>query len=153
MYIYLTDEPQVNSFTLSGESTRHLGEYETLQELDGHAYEVIDASGEIETNGFFVLNNIPVTDEGRPVFEQRFMNRARAIEDEPGFVAIRVMRPMNSDTYVILTQWEKEAHFKDWQTSQAYSKAHAKRGTDEGIDKRPSIFSGPSFVTTYTISK
>lgn len=151
MHIYLTNEPQANSLTLQGETTRHLGEYETHQELDGEGYEVIDASGELQSKGFFVFNNIPVTDAGRPVFEQRFLNRARAIEDEPGFIAIRVMRPMESNTYVILTEWEKESHFKDWQASQAYSKAHAKRGTDEGIDKRPAIFDGPSFVTTYEV--
>lgn len=151
MYIYLTDQPQANSLTLTGATTRHLGEYETLQELNGSGYDVIDASGDLASEGFFVLNNIPVTDEGRPVFEQRFLNRARAIEDEKGFLAIRVMRPMDSDTYVILTEWKDEADFKNWQSSQAYNKAHAKRGTDEGIDKRPSIFAGPSFVTTYTV--
>ncbi|WP_392455722.1 antibiotic biosynthesis monooxygenase family protein [Chryseomicrobium aureum] len=150
MYIYLTDTPQVSGFHLKGETERYINEYETLQELEGHGYKVIDSSGELSDKGFFVLNNIPVTEAGRPVFEQRFMNRARAIEDEPGFIAIRVMRPMDSNTYIILTEWEDEKNFKDWQSSQAYSKAHAKRGTDEGIDKRPAIFDGPSFVTTYS---
>ncbi|MDQ7860197.1 antibiotic biosynthesis monooxygenase [Peribacillus frigoritolerans] len=40
-------------------------------------------------------------------------NRAGFIENEPGFVALRVLRPINSETYVILTIWEKQADFPE----------------------------------------
>ena len=112
-------------------------------------YEVIDSSGELTDQGYYVFNNIPVTDEGRPIFEHRFSNRARAIENEPGFIAIRVMRPVGSDTYIVLTEWTGAGSFQAWQNSQAYEKAHEKRGTAEGIDKAPNIFSSASYVTTY----
>lgn len=116
---------------------------------DVDTYEILDASGDINAGFFAVFNNIPVTEEGKERFEERFRNRARKIEDEPGFKAIRVLRPLNSDTYVILTLWEDENSFKDWQQSNAYGSAHAKRGTAEGIDKVPNIFPRPSYVTTY----
>jgi heme oxygenase (mycobilin-producing) len=116
------------------------------------SYEVLDSTGSLESRGFIVMNNIPVTEEGRPLFEYRFKNRAGAVENEPGFISIRVLRPLSSDTYVILTQWESEKDFKNWQDSKAYEKAHEKRGTDQGIDvQRPNIFARPSFVTTYYI--
>ncbi|REB10145.1 antibiotic biosynthesis monooxygenase [Sporosarcina sp. BI001-red] len=116
---------------------------------EADSYTVLDASGEITNGNYAVFNNIPVTTEGRELFEQRFMGRARQIEDTEGFSAIRVLRPLESDTYVILTKWQDEASFKAWQNSQAYANAHKKRGTEEGIDKKPNIFSRPSFVTTY----
>lgn len=112
-------------------------------------FEVIDSSGELTDQGYYVFNNIPVTDEGRPIFEHRFTNRARAIEEEPGFIAFRLMRPIDSDTYIVLTQWTGPGSFETWQKSEAYNKAHEKRGSDEGIDKRPNIFSSSSYVTTY----
>ncbi|UII56897.1 antibiotic biosynthesis monooxygenase [Cytobacillus spongiae] len=116
-------------------------------------YEVIDSSGTLDGAGFAVLNNIPVTEEGRPIFEYRFKNRAGLIESEPGFVAIRVLRPLSNDTYVILTLWQEEKDFKAWQDSQAYNKAHEKRGTEQGVDKQqPQIFARPSFVTSYEIT-
>lgn len=118
-----------------------------LPEVD--TYQILDASGDINAGYFAVFNNIPVTEEGKERFEERFQNRARKIEDEPGFKAIRVLRPLNSDTYVILTLWEDEQSFKNWQQSNAYGSAHAKRGTDEGIDKVPNIFPRPSYVTTF----
>ncbi len=116
---------------------------------DVEDYQILDASGDINSGYFAVFNNIPVSDEGRELFESRFMNRARKIENEPGFAAIRVLRPLHSDTYVILTLWQDEESFRNWQNSEAYSSAHAKRGTSEGIDKRPNIFPRPSYVTTY----
>lgn len=114
------------------------------------AYEVLDQKGKLEDGAFAVFNNIPVTEEGRELFELRFQNRAGLVEKEPGFAAIRILRPLDSDTYVILTMWEDESAFTNWQSSQAYSHAHKKRGTSEGIDKRPNIFPRPSFVTTYS---
>lgn len=114
------------------------------------AYEVLDQKGRLEEGAYAVFNNIPVTEEGRELFESRFQNRAGLVEKEPGFAAIRILRPLDSDTYVILTMWEDESAFTTWQSSQAYSHAHKKRGTSEGIDKRPNIFPRPSFVTTYS---
>lgn len=113
------------------------------------AYEVLDAVGDINDGYYAVFNNIPVTEEGRELFESRFKNRAGKVENEPGFAAIRVLRPTNSDTYVILTLWKDEKSFTDWQQSESYGHAHAKRGTAEGIDKKPGIFPRPSYVKTY----
>ncbi|WP_422123850.1 antibiotic biosynthesis monooxygenase family protein [Planococcus sp. X10-3] len=113
------------------------------------AYEILNAVGDINQGYFAVFNNIPVTEEGKELFESRFSNRAGLVEKEPGFVAIRVLRPLNSDTYVILTLWEDETAFKNWQQSEAYGSAHAKRGSKDGIDKKPNIFPRPSFVQTY----
>lgn len=91
-----------------------------------HAYEVIDQVGEIKHPGFAVLNNIAVTQEGRPLFENKFKNRAGKVENEPGFEAIRVLRPLDSDTYVILTLWETERAFQDWQQSDSYKRSPQK---------------------------
>lgn len=117
-----------------------------------HPYEVLDAVGPLG-GSFVVCNNIPVTDEGRPLFEHRFQQRARLIEKEPGFVAIRVLRPLKSDTYVIMTMWENESAFRRWQQSKAYEKAHQKRGTEKAIDQQRSIFPRSSYVTTYAVVK
>ena len=116
---------------------------------DAAAYQVLNAVGDINNGYFAVFNNIPVSPEGTEIFESRFSNRAGLVEKEPGFAAIRVLRPLDSDTYAILTLWDSEDDFKNWQESTAYGSAHAKRGTTEGIDKRPNIFPRPSFVTTY----
>lgn len=113
-------------------------------------YELIDSSGDFENAGFAVLNHIPVTEEGRPVFEYRFKNRQRKIENQPGFAAIRVLRPLTSNTYIILTLWENEQGFERWQKSKDFKKAHEQKETNVGVEKQK-IFSGSSYVTKYVI--
>lgn len=115
-------------------------------------YDVLDAVGELKGQaGFIVCNNISVTDEGRPVFENRFKNRAGLIENEPGFQAIRVLRPLSNDTYVIMTMWETEQNFKDWTESRSFEHAHKKRPAQTNAEPQKSIFSRPSFVTTFQV--
>ncbi|MFB1050114.1 antibiotic biosynthesis monooxygenase [Paraliobacillus sp. JSM ZJ581] len=119
-------------------------------------YKVIDGELPIayDEEMYVVCNHIPVAEEGRDQFEARFLNRARKIEEEAGFIAIRVCRPLNSDTYVIITFWQSEQDFTNWQESKAYKQAHEKRRTEDGIDqKRPDIFPRPSYLNTYHVQK
>lgn len=110
-------------------------------------YEVIDSAGTFENAGYAVMNNIPVTDEGRPLFEYRFSNRPRQVEKEPGFAAIRVLRPLSSNTYVILTLWEAKSAFDKWQLSSASKEMHQEKGQPSNI------FSGSPYITTYSIAE
>lgn len=112
-------------------------------------YEVLDSVGELQQKGYFVLNNIPVSDEGRPIFENRFLNRAGAIEKEPGFISFRLLRPLDSETYIVMTQWAGPASFEAWKNSQAFKHAHTDKGEATGV-KKQNIFNAASYVTTYS---
>ena len=113
-------------------------------------YEVIDSVKSIEQSGYFVLNNIPVADEGRPVFEKRFLSRSRAIEQEPGFIAYRLLRPVGSDTYIVLTQWTGPSSFEAWKNSQSFKEAHSKPDRATPGVQQQNIFNAASYVTTYS---
>ncbi|HDX9690825.1 MULTISPECIES: heme-degrading monooxygenase HmoB [Bacillus] len=150
-------------FTAKNDEKNMFYKENTEESVEGSLkYDVLDAVGEFKGQpGYIVCNNISVTDEGRPVFENRFKNRAGLIENEPGFQAIRVLRPLSNDTYVILTMWETEQNFKDWTESRSFENAHKKRPTQaEGqpqaqahphAEQQKSIFSRPSFVTTFDV--
>jgi heme oxygenase (mycobilin-producing) len=115
-------------------------------------YEVIDSVGAFEKATYAVMNNIPVTDEGKPLFEYQFKNRQRMIENQPGFVAIRVLRPQSSNTYVILTLWENKQAFENWKSSESFKKTHKENDGKNGA-KSAAIFAGPSYLTTYSIAE
>ncbi len=113
-------------------------------------YEVLDHAGDIDQVGFISLNHIPVTDEGRPLFEFRFQDRSQLINKEPGFLAYRLLRPLSNDTYIMMTVWKKELDYRKWKNSLSYAK------TFEDIiaaEKKAykNIFSGPSYLSTYII--
>ncbi|UJL47583.1 antibiotic biosynthesis monooxygenase [Virgibacillus sp. NKC19-16] len=110
----------------------------------GRAYEVVIQSGLLEEEGYVVMNNIPVTDDGRAIFEERFKDRQNAVDKLPGFQAFRFLRPTKGDTYVVLTQWRSKADFENWKNSEAFKKAH--KGTST---KPPAYFPNKPFITTY----
>jgi heme oxygenase (mycobilin-producing) len=116
-------------------------------------YEVLDSTGQITKNGFVVMNHIPVTDEGRPLFEHQFKNRPRIVDSEPGFIANRVLRPISSNTYIILTVWDQEISFESWKNSESFPLPHEKAASEIGIDEQPQIFASQSYVRKYTITE
>lgn len=120
---------------------------------EGKEFAVLDKKGEIEDGNFIIMNHVPVREEGRPVFENRFSNRPGLVEEMDGFQAIRVLRPLSDDTYIILTSWDNAQAYENWQESRQYAETHKKRGTTEGIDHQKQIFSGSSYVKSYTIVK
>ena len=89
-------------------------------------YEVISSSGTLKEDGYFAFNNIPVTDEGRPIFEHRFQMRAGSIDSEPGFIAFRLLRPLDSNTYIVMTQWVNASYFHKWENSAAFQQVMRK---------------------------
>lgn len=111
-------------------------------------YEQVTGTGDIPDEGYIAINNIPVTEEGRPIFEDVFKRRAGKIDQTPGFKALRVLRPRSGNTYLVLTAWEGKQHFEDWKKSEAFQHAHKK---DADQPKRPPFSTGPAYVTTYFI--
>ncbi|KAA9031688.1 antibiotic biosynthesis monooxygenase family protein [Niallia endozanthoxylica] len=114
-------------------------------------YEVITGFGKFPKKGFAAFHYIPVTDEGRPLFEYHFKNQAVLMQKEPNLTAIRVLRPLASDTYLILTVWEHETSYKNWKPAKSFEEAYSKTNTGKGNQKLPKVFPRPSFITRYTI--
>jgi heme-degrading monooxygenase HmoA len=74
---------------------------------------------------FVVANRVPVTDDYREMFEQRFRARAGKIEAQPGFVRMQVLQPAMPDLpYVVLTTWQNKAAFESWVESEDFRAAH-----------------------------
>lgn len=118
---------------------------------EARAYEIVDQEGTLQNEGYVVMNNIPVTDEGRPLFEDRFKQRAGAIEDSPGFQSIRILRPVQGNTYIVLTLWQDVQSFEDWKNSQAFQKAHQNNGPQS--KEKPSYVAGPAYLTKYHMTE
>ncbi|MFJ7728047.1 antibiotic biosynthesis monooxygenase family protein [Neobacillus sp. NPDC097160] len=114
-------------------------------------YEVLESIGEIKKEGFVVLNNIAVTDEGRPLFEHQFKNRGQKIQNVPGLIAFRLLRPKSSNTYVILTVWENEIYYQKWQNSDLFIGVDTIKGTV--IDAQQKTFASAPYVSKYSLTK
>lgn len=79
---------------------------------------------------FITMNRIPVNPAYAQAFEQRFHERARAVDQMPGFIRNLVLRPGEpGQPYVVLSMWESKEAFEAWTKSEAFTQGHARSGT------------------------
>jgi heme-degrading monooxygenase HmoA len=75
---------------------------------------------------YVVANRVPVALAWRDEFESRFRHRAGQVDQQPGFVRMEVLRPVNDESpYVVLTVWQDRAAFDAWLKSDDFKAAHA----------------------------
>ncbi|WP_047982487.1 antibiotic biosynthesis monooxygenase family protein [Ornithinibacillus contaminans] len=108
----------------------------------GRSYEIVVHAGNIFESGYVVMNNIPVTEEGKAILEDSFKKRRQEVEKQAGFQAFRLLKPLNGNTYVVFTQWDSMESYEQWKQSEGFQKAHAKTTP-------PAYFADRPFVTTY----
>lgn len=119
--------------------------------LSPHRYDVIASFGDLTEDGFFALHHIPISDEGRPIFEHWILSRIEVVENEPGFLTYRVLRPKSLNTYVVLTQWTDKRFFKFWKDSMSYKKIIKESEVGAGQERKPHMFSSAPYIATYKV--
>ncbi|WP_153732431.1 antibiotic biosynthesis monooxygenase family protein [Sporosarcina obsidiansis] len=111
-------------------------------------YEIAGSVGVLAENGYFAMNNIAVTDEGKPIFEHQYKMMGERLTDLPGFIAFRLLRPIGSDTYVVLTEWTEERLYKLWYESPGYKLSNPNDFKDQG-GATLHIFTSAPYTATY----
>lgn len=83
----------------------------------------------------FIVNNRVVVRPGfEEAFEAHFRARAGEIDKQPGFVAMRVLRPVGHQApYVVQTEWQSQEAFRTWMGSEDFKRAHANPMPKEAV--------------------
>lgn len=79
-----------------------------------------------------VSNRVVVPDERADTFLDR-LGEDHGIEDQPGFLGLHVLEPVDADTYVTMTYWESREDYEAWHDGESYDRAHAERSADEAF--------------------
>ena len=102
---------------------------------DKQYYEVLETINQLSNDTFCVLNHLFVNEGHEEMFEDKFLQRDKHLQDVPGFKALTFLRPKTYGRhYIIVTLWESRQAFYDWQNSREYAETHKKRGTTKGVD-------------------
>lgn len=102
---------------------------------DAQHYDILESINELSNDSFCVINHLYVYEDRTDKFEDKFLQRNKYLQDEPGFKALRFLRPQEAGKhYIIITLWDDRQAFYDWQNSNAYAKTHQYRGTKKGVD-------------------
>lgn len=74
-------------------------------------YLVLEKVGELRETGFISLSHLPITNEGRPIFEMDYKQRVNEISK---VVAARLLRPQRGNTYILLVEWTDPKDYQAW---------------------------------------
>ena len=87
-------------------------------------------SGKGEKKMITVANRIYVAAEFSEDFERVFRERAKLVDEMPGFISNQVLRPVNEgEPYIVFTIWNSRQDFLNWVRSDAFVKGHAQSGS------------------------
>lgn len=101
---------------------------------------------------FVSINHIPVKPGREADFERMFIERDRAVEEQPGFISLDILKPgmksfpggkpepIGNNEYQVLTRWVDQTAFRSWVQSDAFKKSHSRE-----VDH--SMFEGRSYLT------
>ena len=77
-----------------------------------------------------VSNHVRIPESHAETFVER-LETSHGIEDQPGFVELRVLRPIDADGYITMTTWESRDDYEAWKEGAAFEQAHADRSAEE----------------------
>ncbi|WP_180968087.1 antibiotic biosynthesis monooxygenase family protein [Cytobacillus massiliigabonensis] len=112
------------------------------------SFQVIDSNGIFENKGIVVMNTIPITEEERPLLEHRFHQLKTLLKNQRGLSAIRFLRPLKGSDYVILSLWQNEKSYADWENSTSFA---AFKKELETFNNPANLLIGSAYVTKYFI--
>jgi len=112
----------------------------------GRSYDILLSSGDIQEEGYIAMNNIPVADEAKPIFETSFDKIQKNLDTVKGFQAFRLLKPLDGNTYIFLTQWASGKDYEAWKNSDAFSNAQ-----EAFPAKQPAYFMEQPFLNTYAM--
>ena len=116
--------------------------------VSGRSFEVLAEYGTINKEGFVVMDNIPVMEDGAAVFEDQVKKRFPAINDTEGLVAARLLKQNKRNHYVIFTQWKNEQHYITWQKSDLF-----KEMDFVNMARLPAYFADRPYTASYSMMK
>ena len=111
-------------------------------------YEVAGSFGNLTEPGFFAMDNVAVTDEGKPIFEHQYKNMGEKLQNMPGFIAFRLLRPIGNDTYTLLTEWTDKRLYEIWHNSPGNQLSHKTNFKDAGGSAQH-IFTSAPYTSHY----
>lgn len=113
----LKHSSNISPFLLMHSEDSTLAYYESEQQTlfkESRDYQVIASIGILKEEGYISLYYTPVTEEGAPIFEMEYKQKIQELANIPGSIAARVLRPMATGNYILLSLWSNVEAYTTW---------------------------------------
>lgn len=85
---------------------------------------------------FVAMSKFVVDNNIQEEVRKAFINRPHLVDNEPGFVRMEVLNPLDkAEEFMLITYWQDEASWKQWFKSHAYKESH--KGIPKGLKLIP----------------
>jgi heme oxygenase (mycobilin-producing) len=76
---------------------------------------------------FIFVSHLNVPEEDHSELERHFRERARLVDDFPGFLYLQLLRPLAGEaTHTFLTAWHDRESFRRYMSSDAHATSHSR---------------------------
>lgn len=114
----LKEKQNISPFLLMHNNVKTVAYYEdthdSIFELSRN-YEILGKTGTLQEVGFVSFTHIPVTEEGRPIFEMEYKEKVKNLSEVNGVEAARVLRPFTGNDYILLIEWSDQKSYQSWE--------------------------------------
>lgn len=80
-----------------------------------------------------VSNRVRVPDERAETFVER-LRESHGIEDQDGFLGLKVLAPVDAERHVTMTFWESLDDYEAWREGETFERAHEDRSAEEAFE-------------------
>ena len=87
---------------------------------------------------YIAMNRFTLHPDKGEAFETRWRERETYLQDVPGFLRFRLLK-LDETHYSSYAEWEDEAAFLAWTTSESFRKAHGQRMPEGVIADHPKL--------------
>ncbi|HLQ73279.1 MAG TPA: antibiotic biosynthesis monooxygenase [Bacillota bacterium] len=109
----------------------------------GQSYEVVISDGELKQEGYVVMHHIPISDESMPLFENHLRNKSNIRQTVTDIHALRLLKPLKGNTYIILTYWPNQKIYELWKDTDVYEQLV----TNNSV-RSPGYYTDETFITS-----
>ena|SRR5690625_251350 len=113
----IKEKHNISPFLLMHNSAKAVAYYEdasaSIFELSRN-YELLNETGSLKEVGFMSMTHIPVTEEGRPIFEMDYKEKVDKLAGVNGVIGARILRPYRGNTYILLIEWNHLKEYQSW---------------------------------------
>lgn len=139
----LKDEHKITPFLIMHNGEKAIAYYESNGPSifqTSRNYEVIAEAGNLSEEGYSSILHLPITSEGRPLFEHEWKEKVTDIAQLRGVTAVRVLRPFKGREYIIFTEWTD-------------NEAYQANKESVVIQKKSPYMAGDSYTMTYNVGE
>lgn len=105
-------------------------------------YHVLEKVGTLTETGFCSMSHLPVTEEGKPIFEMDFKQKVKEITLVDGVIASRILQPERGHSYILLVEWQEQKYFQKWKSTEPLP-----------TKKKDSYISGEVYTETFDVGE